>query len=252
MRRTALLTLLLSLLLPVTLQGQNHQYVVSDSAEYVVDRYLRLLNVDALPADSLLVIETTVTFTGSTDTVTMHRWYMPGQRFRVEVYQKGELQTGLVSNGKDRFSRYNRRGQTWEKIHVEELEDAFRAYDFRGPLYDWRGRNAELTWEGIATVNNHALQSVKVSCPDFYDRHYMFEPESGLLVLIVETEFMPGVSEKAPLNENHIDWKTIHEYQPLGASLLVTQESFARNGMLTVLTSTVHFEPADEALFNRD
>lgn len=252
MKKHTLLFLLVVSLMSTTLHGQDHLLAVRDSAEVVVERYLQLLNFDKLPADSLLVIETTVTFPNVTDSVFMKRWYMPGGHFRVEVHQNGKLLTGLVSNGKDRFGRYNRRDATWEKIHVEELEESLLGYDFRGPLYDWRGKNAELTWEGYGTVKDQRLQVVKVSCPGFYDRHYMFEPESGLLVLVVETDIMPGISEKAPLNQNHIDWKAIHEYQPLGTSLLVTQESFARNGQLTILTSTVRFEPADESIFNRD
>lgn len=252
MRRTALYVLLLACLLPMSLRGQNHQYVVNDSAEFVVDRYLRLLNIEALPADSLLVIETTVTFPNAADTVFMRRWYMPGQRFRVEIRQRGMLRIGLVSNGKDRFSSYDRRLKSWGKINAEEMEHALMSYDFRGPLYDWRAKGATLTWGDRTSYKGQSLQVVKVSCPDFYDRYYMFEPGSGLLALIIETDNLPGAIEGSRPRDNHIDWKAIHEYQPLGTSLIVSQESFSRKGQLTILTSTVHFEPADEALFNRD
>ena len=52
--------------------AQNHAFVIDDTAQYVVDRYLRLMAIDELPEDSLLVLETTVTMGG--DTTLMRRW----------------------------------------------------------------------------------------------------------------------------------------------------------------------------------
>ena len=50
----------------------------------------------------------------------------------------------------------------------------------------------------------------------------------------------------------HIDWKFIHEYQQVGRSLLPKQESFMRQGKLTVMETEAYFEPAKTLIFNQD
>lgn len=244
------IVLVLLLLVPFWGEGQNHQDVPSDSARAVVDRYLGLLNIDGLPKDSLLVMETAITFYGEKDTIWMRRWYaVPGQ-FRVEVWNRGKLETGLVSNGKDRFRRYLPAYNAWESVSLEDFNKKLQGYDFRGPLYDWRGKGATLSWNGTTTLKGEALQVVKVNCPAMFERYYMFEPESGLLTLIFETDKLED--NYMPNNEGHIDWKSIHEYQPLPTGILPSLESFMRGGVLTILSSTTRFEPLNPEIFEKD
>ena len=55
-----------------------------------------------------------------------------------------------------------------------------------------------------------------------------------------------------PRHGGHIDWKSIHEYQPLEHGLLPSLESFMRDGVLTIMSSTTHFEKLDDQLFEHD
>lgn len=241
---------LLFLLLPLTMQAQNHQDLLSDTAQQVVERYLRLLNIEGLPQDSLLVMETAITFYGESDTIWMRRWYAAPQKFRVEVWNRGKLETGLVSNGKDRFRKYVPSAKSWESIKLDEFYDCLQGYDFRGHLYNWRAKGATLTWNGTTVLKGEPLQVVKVNCPAMYERYYMFEPESGLLVLIFETDHLED--SYAPRREGHIDWKSVHEYQPLSKGILPSLESFMRGGVLTIMSSTFHLEKNDPEIFEHD
>ena len=180
----------------------------------------------------------------------MRRWYAAPEKFRVEVWNRGKLETGLVTNGKDRFRYYVESLKSWESTDRDNFAERLQGYDFRGPLYGWRAKGATLTWNGTTTLKGEPLQVVKVNCPAMYERYYMFEPESGLLTLIFETETLPeGYST---LLKGHIDWKSVHEYQPLATGILPSLESFMRNGVLTIMSSTTHFEKMDSGLFERD
>jgi hypothetical protein len=94
------------------------------------------------------------------------------------------------------------------------------------------------------------MQVVKVSRAGMYDRFYMFDPGSGLLTLIVETEdYNPA---HAPMKESHVEWKSIHEYLPIGTHLVPSLESFRRDGKLTILSTTAHMEYIRPRIFNRE
>lgn len=236
------------LMLVACLTGRSQ--AVADSAEAAVERYLQMMNVNGLPADSMVVIETTVTTFGSKDTVRILRWHVPTNKFRVEVWHGGRLESGLVSNGGTRCRKFSPSERSWSTVSAEEFSTSLGGYDFRGPLFGWRLKGTRLQWCGNTLLKGQPLQVVKVTSPGMYDRYYMFEPGSGLLTLIIEND---SADERyAPLREAHIDWKTIHEYLPLGVSLVPSLESFMRDGVLTIMSSTAHFEAVDEALFNRD
>ncbi len=238
------------LLLPLTVLAQNHQDMLDDSAKVVVDRYLQMLNIDGLPQDSLLVMETAITNLGQKDTVWMRRWYAAPNKFRVEVWNRGKLETGIVTNGQDRFRRYLTAYGSWESVPREDIEKKMQGYDFRGPLYHWREKGATLSWNGTTTLKGEPLQVVKVECPGMYERYYMFEPESGLLTLIFETDKTADGNHQ--YTKDRIDWKSIHEYQPLTTGILPSQESFMRQGVLTILNSTTHFEEMNPDIFEKD
>ena len=245
MKRTIIALLLL---LPAMAFGQLSE--ADDTAATVVERYLRLLNVEGYSEDSMLVMETTVTVYGSDDTLTLRRWFSPARKHRVEVWHKGQLQDGLIGNNEDVFLHYNAATKRWEKLGEREFFSQVAGYDFRGPLYLWRWSNTKLTWNGITEVEGKPLQVVKASRPGLYDRFYMFEPSSGLLTLIVETEEYVGKNE--PLKESHVEWKCCHEYLPVSNHLVPSLESFMRDGKLTILSTTAHLEPIRPRFFNRE
>lgn len=238
-------------LLPTVLMAQNHQYTRDDTARTVVDRYVEMLNIDGLPKDSLLVMETAITTNlDSKDTIWMRRWYAAGEKHRIEVWIDKKLNFGLTSNGKDRFRTYYPRDEAWESISKEVFYDKLMGYDFRGPLYRWREMGAKLSWNGTTELKGVELQVVKVARPDWYTRYYMFEPGSGLLTLIFETEeLFDGTKEISP---SHIEWKSEHEYQPLTSGMLPSLESFMRDGVLTIMRTSYHFEPLDTTFFEHD
>lgn len=246
MKRSLLIALLL---FPLALQAQNHQYI-PDTAALVVDRYLGMLNHEHLPADSMLVIETDITIYGVADTLKMKRWYAQPEQFRVEVRYHGQLETGLATDGVHRFREYNPDAKDWVFAREHKFRRTLSGYDFRGPLYDWRAHNDRLTYLGKATIDNSApLDVVRVESNGIWTRLYMFEP-SGLLAFIVETdEHGVDVTED---DGSHIDWKCIHEYQPVSNSLVPSQESFQRGDDITVMTSRCWLEPYDETIFKQD
>ena len=240
----------LLLLLPAAMFGQTHVVTASDSAARALDRYQQLLNIDALPQDRMLVIETAIAIGDTKDTIRMTRWYAYPEMMRVEVINDGKMETGLVTNGKDRFKRFRQYNGEWEAVKKSEFDHYFAGFDFRGPLYHWRIKGLTLTWMGNTTLKGQTLQVVKVQGPEMFDRYYMFDPNNGLLTLIIEEESPKELYDM--YKAGHVEWKAIHEFMPVGESLLPSLESFARKGVLTVLSSQMHFEPLNTELFNRD
>ena len=244
MRHTLTILTLLALL-PLGALGQK------DTAAAIVDRYITLLGHDRLSQDSVLAMVTTITSPGSQDTFVMKRWFMPPRMMRVEVWHGKELQTGLCTNGKDRYRIFFPEKGYWEDRPDYAFYEKIENYDFRGPLYNWRAHGLTLTYKGVTKAKGVELQTVIVEGPGMYTRHYMFEP-SGLLSVIIETDEIDTV-EYGRSDEPHTEWKIEHEYMELGtASLLPKEESFMRGGVLTVLRTEAWFEPRQTLLFNKD
>lgn len=239
--------LLLLALLPLGLQAQ-------DSAEAVVGRYLQMLNYEALPKDSTLVLETTITFPGSNDTFTMKRWFAPPDMMRLEVWHGDAQETGLCTNGSNRYREFIRRMDWWSDITPENFQSKMEAYDFRGGLYNWQDRGIQLEYKGIVTAKGERLQVVRAKQKGYYTRYYMFEEQGSLLVLVQEKDEDDNTTspELKPLHVKPMEYKVIHEYMPLHESLVVRQESYMRNGVLTVMETKAHFEPRNPLLFNQD
>lgn len=241
-----LITLLL--LLPATAFGQLGNG--DDTAATVVDRYLTLLNIEGYSEDSMLVMETAVTVYGSDDTLWMRRWFAPAKKLRMELWYKDTLTEGLISNGVDNFLRYDAKKGKWVEESRQKMAHLLSGYDFRGPLYLWRWNGSTLTWNGMGDIKGKPMQVVKVSRSGMYDRYYMFDPASGLLTLIMESEdFDP---ENPPKKEGHIEWKSVNEYLPVSNHLVPSLESFMRDGRLTILSTTAHLEYLRPRIFNRE
>lgn len=247
MKKTTLIILLM-LLVP-TLRGQQRQYL-EETAVRVVDKYVGMLNIEALPSDSLLVMETLITTMGSTDTFLMKRWWASPQMFRVEVWHADTLQTGLYGNGRNRWRKYYAAMHGWEDIGDALFYSYYEAYDFRGPLYSWRAQNASLSYLGTKEMKGRPFDVVKVETPDHYTRNYMFDRNNGLLTFITEESEIDG--EAIVADDAHIEWKAMLEFQPIGHAMLPSLESFSRQGAVTILRSTYHMERLDTHLFNHD
>ena len=238
------------LLLPLLVVAQDHQYRI-DTAAYVVDHYLRQLNHEALPPDSMLVMHTTAYVHGGNDTFDIKRWFVPPQMARVEVRHHGQLQTGLCSNGHDRFRSYNKSLGYWVDLRADLFYDRMMGYDFRGPLYNWSMHGVELSYDGkVKTESGVMMDAVRVNDPTQFIRVYLFEP-SGLLSVVVSTGDSPDPEYKSNPARN-TDWKVVHEYLRVGPCLLPKQESFLRNGVITVMETEAHLEARKDIIFNAD
>lgn len=240
----------LLLLLPEITFGQQLPGSGDDSSAAVVDRYLRMMNVEGYHQDSMLVMETSVTIYGSNDTLWLRRWFAPANKHRVELWYQGKLTEGMISNGEDKSLLYNAKKKKWVHVSPKEVAISLSGYDFRGPLYLWRWNGTRLTWNGVSEIKGTPVQVVKASRPGLYDRYYMFESGSGLLTLIMETEDYDTTN--VPRKESHIEWKSCHEYLPVGSHLVPSQESFMRDKKLTILNTTAHLEHIRPRIFTRE
>lgn len=234
----------------LTAAAQDHQYR-TDTAADLVDRYLRMQNADAMPADSMLQLVTTAYTVGGTDTFTIRRWYAVPLMHRIEVWHGRSLQAAYCSNGHNRFRMYKPDLGYWVDITADMFYDRLTGYDFRGPLYGWRAQNAQLGYEGRVSVRDHGeLQSVYVRAPFRFGRRYMFD-DNGLLALIVETGEM-DTTEYRPYEAARIEMKFMHEYQIVGPMMLPKEESFVRRGHVNVQKTEAAIVGRDELLFNID
>ncbi len=245
MRHTLTLIALL-LMLPMASRGQE------DTAARIVDLYQDILGAERLPQDSMLTMVTTITSPGSQDTFIMKRWYIAPRMMRVEVWLNDTLQTGLCTNGKDRYRIFDPKKGYWEEKKDYFFYEKIDGYDFRGPLHNWRAKGLTAKYKGITRAKgDHELQTVTVEGPGIYTRHYMFEP-TGLLSVIIETDEL-DTTEYHSNGEPHTEWKIIHEYMPIGpSSLLPKEESFLRGGLLTIMQTEAWLEPKKTLLFNKD
>ncbi len=235
------------MLTPMVAIGQT-----DSSAARIVDRYLDILNIKALPMDSMLVMTTEITQPGSTDTIVMRRLFQQPQMFLVEVRGSNGLQSALCSDGKTYYRSYSPKYEQWHNLERGTFFSHLTGFDFRGPLYNWRNTGLMMSYRGKVKAQNKGnveLDVVRVEVEGRYMRDYMFEP-SGLLSVIVESD---SIMKDAGIYEDaHIEWKIIHEYDNIGRTLLPTVESFARDSVITIMRTEMHFEPRNDDKFYRE
>lgn len=238
-------------LLPLGLWAQER-----DSAEVIVERYLKMLNYEAIPKDSMLVLESTVTFHNSADTFTMQRWYAAPTMMRVEVRREGTLTEGYCTNGGGRHREYMRRMGWWDDVDHSVFHQKIESYDYRGQLFNWQLKGVKLSYRGIVTAKGQRLQVVRAEQADLYTRYYMFEENSGLLVLVQEKDEAPaGDASQSALKQLRVtpmEYEVFHEYLPVGMLLVPSQMSYMRDGVLTVVETTARLVPRDNLVFNQD
>ncbi len=237
----------------ISLNGQTTvQRDVKDSAQMVVENYLRLLNYDAISQDTMLYIETYIYSRDEpSDTMIMKRWYWAPFCFRTEVWHGDTLTMGLRTNSYDSYMSYDRDKKRWFKIDVVQYYILARGYDFRGQLYHWKSNNTQLTYNGVWNYNGHEVYRIFVKRPGAYHRNYLFEKESGLLFLIDETDnYQKDLNEVA--SGPHIDWRAIHEYQPLGNVTFPSIESYQIENDIVLMFHKYKYLPIKKELFIYD
>lgn len=229
--------------------GQEALYSPDGKASQVVADFYRALNLGALQVDSLLYIESRIVPRGQTDTLVMQRWAGPRQRQRMELWYDGVLQQCLFTDGKTYYECYHI-GEGWKSVNAESFYDEALGYDFRGPLYQWYLHGNELRYEGSVLFEGQPAERIGVRNPTRYDRRYYFERDSKLLFLYTESDSIGG--EPVPVApRNRVDWHAYHEYQPLGAMLLPSVESYQHNGSVTFIFHRAQYVAPDEKLFTQ-
>lgn len=237
--------LILIALLPAMVQAQS-----ADTAHAIIARFTTMLNHDGLPADSMLVMETTVSYVDSRDTFVMRRWYTPPKMLRVEVWRGDTLTAGYCTNGTSRYRSYSTLDGWWKDTDSTNFMRTVAAYDFRGPFLPNDTMGTHYTYAGTTTLKGMPLTVVRAERKEMYVRHYLFEQQSGLLLFIIEgDELSKGSSGRL---YGHSQWKAYHEYLPVGESLLPSEESYLRDGMVTIMRTRAHFEARNDKIFNQD
>lgn len=227
--------------------AQNHQWI-PDTAVLVVDRYLKILNYDNMPSDSMLYIETIIVDRDNPkDTTLMKRWFVMHQKMRGEIYVNGVRQKALRTNGKDLFREF--KNGRWRAIDPANFYTKLAEYDFRGPLYNWRTQGVELEYKGSWMYNGNEVYRVLVHDPFRYDRYYLFDKQSGLLFMIDELPIDPTTTKSDAVP--NVDWRAIHEYYPIHMMFIPSEESYQIDGNITLMHSTMKMIPIDERLFNK-
>ena len=249
-RRPRALLALLPLLWPCALLAQQGTQA-ADSGSIVVDRHYAIVNVDNIPADSMLYIESfSVDAHVPTDTVFMRRWFAAANLARVEVTYHGHPVAGMQSDGKTLFRTLDTARRAWEGLPADRYHIDISGYDFRGPLYRWRTDGSELYYQGEWEFEGHRVRRVFVMSPNRYDRNYLFEKESGLLFFVDERD--THSDNMATGDGEHVRWRAYHEYTPLGTSLYVSQESFMKDNVVTVTYHTYRLLPRSSEPFVSD
>lgn len=233
-------------LLPFLLHGQ-----VADTAEAVVERYLRLMNYEALPKDQILKVTTkTVSNRHPMDTSIVKRWFAWPNSYRIEVWHRDTLLEGWHNDEQKTFRRYDEGKKKWVVEHELTYFDRVTGYDIRSVLYFRKKNGMEMRYGGMRTFEGHQVYVVATRVPGMYDRDYLFEAESGLLFLMIEKDSHEA-GERMDA-KNHIDWKTIDEYLPVGESLIASKEQYQHQGRRIVATHQPELIPMDRTLFSKD
>ena len=229
---------------PVTINTATN----SDTAKAIVERFLKALNYEALPADSMLYIESSIfDFHDRSDTLVMKRWFLPPHSHRVELWLHGKLQLGYLTNGLDNARLYDTIKHVWQKMTLADYYDKGAAYDFHTPLYKWRTNGTEVQYLGEKEIQGVKVYEVHVETPGMYKREYLFERENRLLFFIIEhTEIYSG--EVDPYHRN-VDWRAFTDYIHIGQSLLPYTESYRRDGRVTVINHRYTFLKKEKKKF---
>lgn len=223
-----------------------------DSATIVIDRYLNLLNYNELPTDSMLYIETQMVDRNNTDdTVIVKRWYQYPNSYRTEIWINHTLDDGFFNTNDSLRRYYDKKYRVWRIPTIETYYDMQRAYNFHGPFFYWRSNGTELYYEGTKTFQGHLVQQVLVRAPAMLDRHYIFEKESGLLFLF--TEDTTHLETRGGFDRvSHVDWRAIHEFQPVNAAIFPSIESYQSEGRIYIIKHRIRLLPRNNDIFKKE
>lgn len=249
MKRTVIA--LFAILSIMTAAAQNREKTV-DSAELIVSRFLKMQDFNKLRRDSILYMETYIYYRSKpSDTAILKRWFYPPNCFRAELWHGDTVIEGNYTNGKSIHRQLTPSMKMgWVEVTPELYFENERQYDIRGSLHNWKADAAELKYEGLWDFNGNKVHRILVETPNKYNKYYLFERESGVLFLIQETNEKSEYSNHQ--SYDHPDWHAYHEYQPWGAVLLPSVESYqVGNDMVYYFTRFKNL-PLDMSIFEKN
>lgn len=252
MKRALILILLTAVAVVARSQNEETDRSDIDSAAIVLERYLSILNYEAIRSDSVLYIEShAFSQRNPSDTIVMKRWFLPESNYRTELWHGDTLEIGLYSNGYDTFMRYDAKKKLWFKVDVSQYYDHFNAYNFHGPFHQWKNnkKNIQLRYDGVWNFNGNQAYRIFVSQAEMFDRYYMFEKESGLLFMYDQLDSYKDFSRD---ETTHVEWRAYHEYTPLGASLFPSLESYQYEDDIVVTHHAYRYIAKDMKYFTED
>ena len=139
-----------------------------DSAEWVVNRFLKMQDFNKLDKDSILYMETYIYYRSNpTDTAVLKRWYMFPNRFRAELWLRDSLIEGCYTDGR-RIHRELKPSMKmgWVNVTPELYYEDAEQYDIRGTLHNWKADAAVLKYTGIWDFNGHPVYRILVETPE--------------------------------------------------------------------------------------
>lgn len=224
----------------------------STRAAAIIDRYLDMIDYTRYKTDSVLcVVSYAIDQAHPDDTMTIYHWYKQPGCARFEVWHGGMLTDGIYSDGGEHRRSFNTSAREWMTLTPESARSMIELQDIRGALANWRGKNAEVRYDGEYTFEGHKVDRIYVSCPGYFDRYYCFDQESGLLFWVTEEERLYGDQE---INENthRIDIRGWHEFVPLRGSLLPSIESYQAGRQKVVIYHHYSYQALPQTLFTED
>ena len=249
MKKNLIFVLLFACIAPLVCAQQ--QQTSQDSAAAIIKRYYSILKYNYLKRDSILYIESKIVHSSTpNDTLVMRRWFLPRFLSRIEFWYNGQQEVSYHSDGRDIFRKFDTVARAWMNISREQYFDEALAYHYQGALHDWETKGCELEYVGEGTYEGHPIEIIKTFCPNNYDRQYYFEKETGLLFQLDEYPLIMG--EKVSRSDSRVEWRAIHEYQPLGMFLFPSIESYLHQGELTIQYHHYQFIPLSKTVFIAD
>lgn len=240
------------MLLATTMWGQTTNEI-NDTlrASRIIDKYLRMIDILRSDNDSVLCVETSIVARERPqDTMKIYQWYKNPRNYRLEMWQDGQVEEGFYSDGTI-FKMFRPSARDWVDVLQHNFYDYTIPHDFRGALYDWRSKGAEVRYAGEYTFEGQKVDRIFVSSPGIFDRYYFFEKETGLLFMVTEMDHIYGDSKKTK-DAMKVDWRAWNEFTPFRGYLVPTIESYQAEQHIVTIKRSYHFEANQPTLFNQD
>lgn len=248
MKRTIIAILLL---LAVGAQAQE-QKDDSTRAAAIIDRYLSMIDYTRYKTDSVLcIVSYAIDQAHPEDTMTLYRYYKQPECTRFEVWQGGKIVDGIFFDGDENRRDFSPSTREWRTLTRESARAMIELQDIRGGLYNWRGKNAEVHYDGEYTYEGHKVDRIYVTCPGYYDRWYYFEKETGLLFWVTEDERVYG-DQEIKGNMVRVDIRGWHEFIPFRGALLPSIESYQAGHQKVVIYHNYSYQALPQTVFTED